>query len=133
MTSDVQTLTSTATVAHVEDAFRRTRHRAYPIVDEMGDLVGIVSSDDLLEPDDSSTPVMKIASTEVITIRADDDLQTALSRMIEEAVDHLPVVDHDRLIGICTRTDVLQARMRQLDHEQAERGWLRRRRDADPA
>jgi CIC family chloride channel protein len=128
MTSDVQTIPRTATLADVEETFRRTRHSAYPVVDDAGELVGIVSRDDLLEPDDLSTPVMTIASSEVITIRADDDLQTALSRMIEEAVDHLPVVDHSRLIGICTRTDVLQARMRQLDNEQAEHGWLKRRR-----
>jgi H+/Cl- antiporter ClcA/predicted transcriptional regulator len=127
MTANAATIPATATLATVEEVFRLSRHSAYPVVDDAGHLVGIVSRDDLLDLDDPSTPVMHIASTEVITIGADDDLQTALSRMIEEAVDHLPVVDHERLLGICTRTDILQARIRQNDHEHPEHGWLKRR------
>jgi chloride channel protein, CIC family len=128
MTSDVETIPDSATFSSVEEVFRRGRHSAYPVVDDDGHLVAIVGRDDLLEADDDDTPVMKFAPGEVITVLADDDLQTALSRMVEEGIDHLPVIDHGRLSGICTRTDILQAQMHQLDLEHAERGWIRRRR-----
>jgi signal-transduction protein with cAMP-binding, CBS, and nucleotidyltransferase domain len=48
--------------------------------------------------------------------------------MLEEDVDHLPVVDGARLVGMCTRTDVLHTRRHVIEHEQAQHGWLDRRR-----
>ena len=48
--------------------------------------------------------------------------------MVEEGVDHLPVVDAGVLVGICTRTDILRARITQQDQERGEAGWLTRRR-----
>ena len=46
--------------------------------------------------------------------------------MLDEAVDHLPVVDDGRLVGICTRTDLLRARHRALAAERPEPGWISR-------
>jgi CBS-domain-containing membrane protein len=43
--------------------------------------------------------------------------------MLNESVDHLPVLDADVLVGICTRTDVLAARRRQLDADRRQPGW----------
>jgi hypothetical protein len=34
------------------------------------------------------------------------------------------VVDGGRVVGICTRADLLQVRLRELDQERVERGWL---------
>jgi CBS domain-containing protein len=48
---------------------------------------------------------------------------TVLERMLEEGVDHLPVVSDQRLVGVCTRTDVLRARGRHLDLERFDEGW----------
>ena len=48
--------------------------------------------------------------------------------MVEEGVDHLPVVDAGVLVGICTHTDVLRARITQEEQERSEAGWLTRRR-----
>ena len=42
--------------------------------------------------------------------------------MIDESVEHLPVVSEGKLIGICTRTDLLKVRQRQLQHEQRDPG-----------
>jgi CBS domain-containing protein len=44
--------------------------------------------------------------------------------MVEEGVDHLPVVDGGRVVGMCTQADLLQVRLRELDQERVERGWL---------
>jgi len=57
-------------------------------------------------------------------VGADESVYAALSRMVEEGVEHLPVVDGDRVVGICTRADLLQVRLRELDQERVERGWL---------
>jgi CBS-domain-containing membrane protein len=50
----------------------------------------------------------------------------ALERMLDEGVDHLPVLDSDRrVVGICTRTDVLSARRRHFALDRRQTGWLR--------
>ena len=49
--------------------------------------------------------------------------QKWMQRILEEEVEHLPVLVGDRLVGICTRTDILRARRRQFEHERAQKGW----------
>jgi H+/Cl- antiporter ClcA len=45
------------------------------------------------------------------TLNANDTLLHALERMIDEGVEHLPVVDDSsQRIGVCSRTDILRAR-----------------------
>ena len=63
---------------------------------------------------------------DVIGVAATDTVLTALQRMLDESVDHLPVLDDDRLVGICTRTDVLRSRQRALAADRPEPGWLAR-------
>ncbi|MGZ4204519.1 MAG: chloride channel protein [Actinomycetota bacterium] len=125
MTTDVITVPATGTVADARAAFDLDSHNAYPLVDEENRCVGIVSRDDVIrvgaEPDD---PVTSIASADVVTASPDDTLLDALNLMLQEEVDHVPVVDDtERLLGICTRTDILRARRMQLELEQRQPGW----------
>jgi CBS domain-containing protein len=126
MTVDVATVDECASVAIVADRFRQVGHGAYPVVDADGHCVGMISRGDLLREagPDGSSPVGKIASRDVVAVRSDDSVVIALERMLEEDVEHLPVIDDGRLVGICTRTDVLRARKTQFAHEQTEPGWL---------
>ena len=62
-----------------------------------------------------------------MSVASTDTVSDALERMLEEDVEHLPVIDDGRLVGICTRTDIMRARRTQLAHEHTEPGWLRRR------
>ena len=43
--------------------------------------------------------------------------------MLEEEIEHVPVVDGGRMVGICTRSDILRARRRQFTHDVLEPGW----------
>ena len=61
--------------------------------------------------------------------RPDAPLAAALPLLADAAVTAVPVVDEDgRLVGVCTRHDLLSARLARLDHERPEPGWLARRR-----
>lgn len=106
-------------------------HGVYPVVDGEGDLVGIVSRTDLLDTEAiSADTVGEIAYTDVVTITADGTVGELSRLMIAEEVDHVPVVDHrGRLVGMCTRTDVLKAARRMFVGEQAEQGWAGRLRE----
>ena len=55
-------------------------------------------------------PVREIASDELITVRADDDLTEALQLMASRQVRRLPVVDeNNRLVGVLAQADVAAA------------------------
>jgi CBS domain-containing protein len=122
MTTDVRTLSADATVGDARDQFARGRHSAYPIVDGDGRCVGIVARTDLLLADlDDAAPLLDHASRDVVTVGPDDVAITALQRIVEEGIEHLPVQDGDRLVGICTRTDLLRVRAPQFASERHDR------------
>ena len=125
MTRTVEALPADATAASARERLKETGHSAYPIVDAAGRCTGIVTRGDLLaHPESSATPVGAFASTDVVSVTPDASLLDVLERMVEEGIDHLPVVDRDNhLVGICTRTDILRARSRHLVHERVQPGW----------
>lgn len=103
--------------------------RHLPVVDGYDRLVGIVSDRDLREaaPSDATTlsrqeltyllsrlTVEDVMKAPVLTARPGEPAETAAIRMREHKVSALPVVDDDRLIGIVTTTDMLDALVRML-------------------
>jgi CIC family chloride channel protein len=127
MTAEVVALDHTATIGDARTRFAGGGHGAYPIVDA-GRLVGIVTRGDVLRDNsDDDQPVMDHASSQVLTVEADHTAQTALRIMVDEHVEHVPVIDNThRLVGICTRTDLLKVRRRQLDLERRQGGLATR-------
>jgi CIC family chloride channel protein len=124
MTADVETLGGDATVADALAAFSATGHGAYPLVDGDGGCAGIVTRSDLLRPGlDGGAPVATIATTDPVTATPDTLALDALHLILQEEVEHLPVVSGGRLVGICTRTDLLRTRLDQLEQERAQPGW----------
>jgi H+/Cl- antiporter ClcA/predicted transcriptional regulator len=126
MAADVRTVPVDASVAEATDALLASGHSACPLVDGDQRCLGVVSRSDLLLTDQApERPVLDLASTDVVAVAPDATLRTALELLLAEHVEHLPVVADDRLVGICTRTDLLRSRQALLDQEQAEDGWLR--------
>jgi chloride channel protein, CIC family len=127
MTRAVEALPVTATVADARSRFQAGGHGAYPVVDDDGRCVGIVARGDLLRrgagAGDDAAPVLDAASTDVVAVAPGDTALTVLHRMLEETIEHVPVVDGGRLVGICTRSDLLHVRRRQLDLERHQDGW----------
>ena len=135
MTASVETVPMNEPVGEIVKRFQTQGHGAYPVVDDEGHCVAIVSRGDLLLDGDWSddSPVIDAAMHDVVSIGSSDTLDEALGRILQEQVEHLPVIDGDRLVGICTRTDIMSARRKQWDHEQTEPGWRLRRRGASAA
>ena len=75
-------------------------------------LVGIVTDRDLVvrilaeDRDPASTTVGEIASTDVVTIEPDEELERALELMADHRIRRLPVVEERRLVGILAQADV---------------------------
>ena len=132
MTRDVRTLPATATVAQARREFATSQHGAYPVLNDQGGVAGIISRGDMLREDfEGDAPISQLASEELVSVTEKESVATALQLMLQEGVDHLPVLQDGQLVGICTRADVLHVRQRQLDLEMQQAGWkLRRRRKA---
>lgn len=91
--------------------FVRSSAHAFPVVDEDGRLVGLVSVGDV-----KTTPRSEWASTSVsavMTPRArlvvcvpQEDAHDAIKRLGERDVDQLPVLEGDRLVGMLSRADI---------------------------
>jgi CIC family chloride channel protein len=126
MTSPVTTLPATLTLRDAAEQFIGGRHSAYPIVDAEHHCVGMVSRSDLLASSASDATLGDHFANRLVTVAPNETVLTALDRMVDEHVDHLPVLADGRLVGICTRTDVLRARHLANASEQPQPGWLAR-------
>jgi CBS domain-containing protein len=112
MTENPKTVSSDATVVEATRVMRDDDVGLVPVVD--GDrLVGTVTDRDIAirvvaeERDANSTAVREIASTDLVTIDPEQDLDEALRLMAQHQVRRLPVVEEDgRLVGIVAQADV---------------------------
>ena len=85
-----------------------------PIV-EGDQLIGAVTDRDIAMKvvgegkDPQTTTVMEIASTDLVTVHPDQDLDEALQLMAHNQVRRLPVVGQDgQLVGVLAQADVAQ-------------------------
>jgi H+/Cl- antiporter ClcA len=135
MTRDVKTLPASVTFAEARKHLAGGGHGAYPIVDGEQHCIGIVTRDDVISVGEEEDPERVLSHTDrdVITVTRDALASVALQRMLDEHVDHLPVVDRGVLVGMCTRADLLRVHEDRFALERHQPGWhfsLRRRRHA---
>jgi diguanylate cyclase (GGDEF)-like protein len=95
-----------------------------------GELLGVVSDRDLV-PQRGST-AQQVMTFPALTATPDTPLNPAITFLINENISCLPVIEHGRVIGIITTTDLiltlqcmLQLWMRISQILQHESGWLR--------
>ncbi|MCA1842552.1 MAG: CBS domain-containing protein, partial [Actinobacteria bacterium] len=68
---------------------------------------------------------LDVAHRDVVAVTSATPLVDALELMVDEGIEHLPVVDDDRLVGMCTRADIVRVRADQIALERRQTGWLR--------
>jgi predicted transcriptional regulator len=80
---------------------------------------GHTRSRDYLLPLDKDTTVNDLLEGNLVTIREDEDLAKAASLMIKHKISGIPVLDSNQnLIGLVSKTDVVEAFSDVLPHEQ---------------
>lgn len=93
-------------------------HHGFPVLDRET-LVGVVTQRELLAPSrQGEVTVAAIVSRVAVVIDPDASAREAADLMVRESVGRLPVVEQGRLIGIVTRSDLLEAHSRRLASEQ---------------
>ena len=114
MTSNPTTCEPTATLVDAAKVMAREDVGPVPIV-EGGKLVGLLTDRDIIiravaeGRDVTSTTVRDVASKDLVTVTADEDLDRALQLMAQHQVRRIPVVEGDRVVGIVSQADVARA------------------------
>jgi CIC family chloride channel protein len=112
MQSRVETLSSQLRLDEAIQAFSRSHHRGFPVVDD-GKLVGIVTQSDLGHITerhlDGDLPLNTIMTPRPVTVSPEDSLSQVLYLLNRHKISRLPVVDRRKLVGIITRADIIRA------------------------
>src|SRR5919199_3448735 len=125
MQPKVETLASQMTLDEAVQAFSRSHHRGFPVVDD-GDLVGIITQTDIANATQNQlpgeTPLAKIMTPQPITVKPISSLSEVLFLLNRYQLSRLPVTDDRKLVGIITRADIIRAEADKLsgDTEQVE-------------
>ncbi|MCK5825942.1 MAG: chloride channel protein [Desulfuromusa sp.] len=122
MSHRVETVPENMTLGHFAEFIQQTQHTNFPLVDELGELTGIISVQDFMgvvfEKELMDLVVIKeLATKDVITVHPEEDLDTAMRKIGYRNIEQLPVVDresHRHLYGIISRRDMVSAYNRAL-------------------
>ena len=113
----------------------RSKHSGYPVVDKLGNLLGVITRSDLLEHwitglidgskdadvlGNGAIIAYDLISRQSITAYPSESCRIAAERMAQMGVKQLPVVSPDhpnQLIGIVTVGDLLKAHQRLFEEE----------------
>lgn len=111
MTLGVRTVEPSQSLAEAAEIMKGEDVGSVPVVAD-GRLVGIVTDRDIViravaeRRDPQAVRVDEIASRDVVTVEAEQDLDDALALMARHQVRRLPVVKQERLVGMLAQADV---------------------------
>lgn len=123
MTRDVLTVDRDEPIRRPWELVEEKKRRRFPVTDG-GKLVGIITDRDLRNATASSVvltekkyhdflldtvKVESVMTPNPVTVSPDTGLKEAARKLLEMKVGGLPVVKGDRLVGIITETDMLDA------------------------
>lgn len=124
----VETLSSQITLTEAMQAFSRSHHRGFPVVDD-GKLVGIVTQTDLADPSryPASANADKVTLAEImtpqpVTVSPKDPLTHVLYLLNRFKLSRLPVTEAHKLVGIITRADIIRAECDRISGERQQFG-----------
>jgi chloride channel protein, CIC family len=121
----VETLSSEMSLDELRQAFSRSHHRGFPVLDD-GRLVGIVTQTDLTkvqaQPLAGSAPLSKIMSPRPVTVESTAPLSQVLHLLNLHKISRLPVVEGRKLVGIITRADIIRAEADKLTSTTGDAG-----------
>jgi CBS domain-containing protein len=136
MTRSVITVTPDATILDAANTMLRWHVSGLPVVDIAGKLVGIVSEGDFIRRGEIGTPrkrgrwlkfllgagqaatdyvheygrrVSEVMTRDPLTVTEDTPLEEIVTSMETNGVKRLPVMRGDKLVGIVSRANLLQA------------------------
>ena len=123
---DVVTVAPQQTVAWVVEVLTQNRIGAVPVVNEVGQLVGIISERDIIRGmSEHADAVLSLAADQLMTrdvktCSSEDQLVDIMEVMTLQRIRHLPVIQNGALHGIVSIGDVVKQRLEEVQSEAEE-------------
>lgn len=113
MSSELTTVPAESTVEQTETIMLNTNRRCVPVVDELGNCVGVLSHSDILrvrnaKQDVATVPVRDIMSRHVISVSPHCSVDDCMELMIENGIHHVLVIMNKKVSGIVSVIDIIQ-------------------------
>lgn len=113
MSSELTTVPAESTVEQTETIMLNTNRRCVPVVDELGNCVGVLSHSDILrvrnaKQDVSTVAVRDIMSRHIISVSPHCSVDDAMELMIENGIHHVLVIMNKKVSGIVSVIDIIQ-------------------------
>ena len=124
---DPFTTRADVTLARLQEIMREKGVNGFPVVDERGILVGMVTSRDIWYIEDDSAPVSSVMTPRdrLVTAPVDTKLEDAHRLLYQNRIEKLPLIDAEgRLAGLITAQDI-EKRDRYLNSAKDGNGRLR--------
>jgi len=133
MSSHPVTITPDVPITEALRLMRDKQVRRLPVLDQEGNLIGIVSEKDLLYASPSPATslsiyemhyllsqlrIQELMTKDVITVTPDTLLEEAARIMVDNKIGGLPVTEGRKLLGIITQTDIFEVLLEQFGARQ---------------
>lgn len=116
MRREIETIRSDMPLKQLREFVYHSKFNTFPVVDGLGQLIGILSLSDCQKTFDENAEktltAEDIATRDVVTVTDDDSLFLALTRIIQGDFSVLPVVNKQNpkhLTGVISRRDIMSA------------------------
>lgn len=114
MTSPVVTIRADASLTDAARTMQDAAIGSVIVVDDENRPEGILTRTDFVqlaadEQSATDTDVRAVMETDVVSVPADEPLETAVATMTDHGIHHLPIVNEtDEIVGVVTTTDLAE-------------------------
>jgi CBS domain-containing protein len=119
----VYSVAEAATLKECAELLETRRVGAMVILNEGGAVIGVISERDIVRniarigAAALSCTVGEVMTRQVVTARPRDTIESAMAKMTDRRIRHLPVIDSARLIGVVSIGDLVKWRIAEADAE----------------
>ena len=108
MVNSVITTVPHKSVGHVKKMMETNNIQSVPVVSNEDEVLGIVTSQDLLTANNEGTPIHKLMTKGVLTVPLYSDVHIAARVMRNHKIHHLVVTKKKKIVGILSSFDLLK-------------------------
>jgi len=117
METNVITINEDATLEQLYSLIGEYHHPGYPVVNKENKIAGVISYKDLFHvkrEDWNRIRVKERMSTRLVCVSPGDSVIEAVEKMTEEEIGRLLVMEDDKLVGIVSRSAIMDGAMKRL-------------------
>lgn len=108
MISPVAVTRKNVTISNLKNRLARKGINAIPVLEDDGNIAGIVSTNDLMAIHNETLTVKDVMSDHVHIVLRNNRVKDAASIMVKHGVHHLVVMEDGKVIGMISSMDIMK-------------------------